>query len=121
MLRIKANICIGLFALLAACRGQEKAAEPEPRSEVSVEVAPVEKSDIQLKVTADAILYPLQQAAIVPKLTAPVKKFYAQRGDRVKAGQLLAELENRDLASAAMESKAAAEQAEAAYQTTSRA
>jgi multidrug efflux pump subunit AcrA (membrane-fusion protein) len=120
MLRIKANISIVFIALLAACRG-EKAPEPEPQNEVSVEVAPVAKSDIQLKVSADAILYPLEQAAIVPKLTAPVKKFYVQRGDRVKAGQLLAELENRDLASAAMESKAAADQAEAAYQTTARA
>src|SRR5262249_40201478 len=113
-------ISIVLLLLLAACRG-EKTPEAEPQNEVSVEVAQVERSDIQLKVAADAVLYPLQQAAIVPKLTAPVKKFYVQRGDRVKAGQLLAELENRDLASATMESKAAADQAEAAYQTTSRA
>jgi len=39
----------------------------------------------------------------------------------VKAGQLLVELENRDLAGAASESRAAMKQAEASFQTTSRA
>jgi len=50
-----------------------------------------------------------------------VKKFYVNRGDRVKAGQLLAELENRDLEAAVTESQAAFAQAEAAYQTAIRA
>ena len=39
----------------------------------------------------------LAQAAISPKITAPVKKFFVQRGSKVKAGQLLAILENSDL------------------------
>jgi len=87
---------------------------------VTVDVAPVVTSPISLKVTADALLYPLQQAAIVPKISGPVKKFYVDRGSRVHAGQLLAELENRDLVSAAAESHAAFEQAEANYQTVAR-
>ncbi len=36
-----------------------------------------------------------QQAAISTKVTAPVKKFYVQRGSHVHAGQLLATLENK--------------------------
>ena len=87
---------------------------------VTVDVAPVVTSPISLKVTADALLYPLQQAAIVPKISGPVKKFYVDRGSRVHAGQFLAELENRDLVSAAAESHAAFEQAEANYQTVAR-
>ena len=87
---------------------------------VTVDVAPVVTSPISLKVTAEALLYPLQQAAIVPKISGPVKKFYVDRGSRVHAGQLLAELENRDLVSAAAESHAAFEQAEANYQTVAR-
>jgi len=87
---------------------------------VTVDVAPVVTSPISLKVTADALLYPLQQAAIVPKISGPVKKFYVDRGSRVHAGQLLAELENRDLVGAAAESHAAFEQAEANYQTVAR-
>src|SRR5690349_5872951 len=94
--------------LLGGCRAAQPP-EAEPTSEVTVDVAPVLNSEIQLKFTADAVLYPVQQAAIVPKITAPVKKFYVERGAHVKAGQLLGELENQDLAGALAESKAAVE------------
>ena len=77
--------------LLSNCKAKPEA-EPEPV--VTVDVAPVLSSAIQLKVKADAVLYPLQQAAIVPKITAPIKKFYVEKGSTVRAGQLLAELEN---------------------------
>jgi HlyD family secretion protein len=116
-LAITTVLCGGL--LLAGCSNRKK--EPESERVVSVDVAPVLNSAIRLKVTADAVLYPLQQAAIIPKTSAPVKKFYADRGTHVRAGQLLAELENQDLVGAVMESQAAYEQAEATYQTAARA
>ncbi|HVN04481.1 MAG TPA: efflux RND transporter periplasmic adaptor subunit [Bryobacteraceae bacterium] len=86
-------------------------------------VAPVQTSEARTEairriVEADAILYPLTQSAVVPKISAPVAKFYVNRGDHVRAGQLLALLENRDLAAAAEESKAQFEQAEANYRST---
>jgi multidrug efflux pump subunit AcrA (membrane-fusion protein) len=97
--------------------------EPETEAEpvVTVDVAPVLSSSIQLKVGADAVLYPLQQAAIIPKVSSPVKKFYVDRGAPVRAGQLLAELENQDLMGAVAEARAAYEQAEANYETTAKA
>jgi HlyD family secretion protein len=55
------------------------------------------------------------QAAILPKVTAPVRKVYVQRGDHVEAGQLVATLENEDLVAAAMDNKGAFDAAEAAY------
>src|SRR5438105_13886354 len=85
---------------------------------VPVQVATVEKTTLQRTVTAEAVLFPLQQSAIVPKISAPVKAFYVKRGSRVRNGQLLAVLENRDLAAAAQENKGAYNQAEAAYETT---
>jgi len=85
---------------------------------VSVQVALVEKQTIQRTVPAEAILFPLQQSALVPKVSAPVKAFYVKRGSRVRKGQLLAVLENRDLAAAAQENKGAYDQAQAAYETT---
>src|SRR5262247_698190 len=113
-------LCLCVFAMSFA-RCSAKKEEPEATEHVvTVDVAPVLTSPISLKVTADALLYPLQQAAIVPKISGPVKKFYVDRGSRVHEGQLLAELENRDLASAAAESHAAFEQAEANYQTVVR-
>lgn len=115
-------ICLrtAISALLASCLtlavscSKEKTEEPT----VSVQIAPVEKKDVQQVVTAEALLFPLQQAAIVPKITAPVRKFYVKRGARVHQDQLLAVLENRDLAAAAQDTKGSYDQAQAAYETT---
>ena len=113
-------LCLCVF-VMSFVRCSPKKEEPEATEHVvTVDVAPVLTSPISLKVTAEALLYPLQQAAIVPKISGPVKKFYVDRGSRVREGQLLAELENRDLASTAAESHAAFEQAEANYQTVAR-
>jgi multidrug efflux pump subunit AcrA (membrane-fusion protein) len=106
------------LALATAC-GEKK--EPEAAPVVTVDVAPVLLSNIQRTIRADGLLYPKQPAAIVPKITAPVKRIYVQRGAHVRAGQLLLELENQDLAGAAMESRAALAQAEATFETTTKA
>ena len=72
-------------------------------------------------IPADAVLAPLAQAAISPKISAPVRHFYVQRGSHVKAGQLLAVLENRDLTAAALDNRGAYTAAQAAYATTTQA
>jgi len=107
------------FVLLAACgksadQGEKKAVAP-------VQVASATRASIQNIVTADAVLYPLNQSTITPKVSAPVKKFFVHRGDHVREGQLLATLENRDLAAAALESKGLYDQAKANYQATTEA
>ena len=58
---------------------------------------------------------------MAPKISAPVKRFLVQRGARVKEGQLLAILENRDLAAAAQDNKGTYQAAQAAYATATRA
>ena len=37
-------------------------------------------------VTADAVLYPINQANVTPKISAPVKRVLVNRGDHVRAG-----------------------------------
>jgi multidrug efflux pump subunit AcrA (membrane-fusion protein) len=83
-----------------------------------VESALVQRTRLQRTVTAGAIVFPLHQAALVPKISAPVEKFYINRGSHVRQGQLLAVLENKDLSAAAEQSKGEFEQAQAAYETT---
>ena len=85
---------------------------------VVVQIATVKQGSIEKVISSEAVLFPLQQAALTPKVSAPVKRFLVNRGDRVKAGQLLGVLENRDLAASEVENKGALEQAEAAYATT---
>src|SRR5579872_4793850 len=104
-----------LLALLSwGCSGKEKEKEPV----VTVESALVQRTRLQRTVTAEAIVFPLHQAALVPKISAPVEKFYINRGSHVRQGQLLAVLENKDLSAAAEQSKGEFEQAQAAYETT---
>jgi len=92
--------------------------EAEPTPTVTVQVAPVKQTSIEKIISTEAILFPFQQAAVTPKISAPVKKFYVNRGSRVKAGQLLATLENQDLIASETENKGALAQAEATYSTT---
>jgi len=104
-----------LLALTNCGKKEEKEAEPI----VPVQVTAVRQDSIRRIVTADAVLYPFNQASVTPKVSAPVKKFYINRGDHVKEGQLLAVLENGDLSAAARESKGLYEQAAANYRGTS--
>ena len=101
-------------ALLAGCSSAEKEAEPL----VAVQTTPAKRGPIELTVSSEAVVFPLEQAVITPKITSTINKFYVQRGTRVKKGQPLAQLENADLAGAAEQSKGNFEQAEANYKTT---
>ena len=95
--------------------------EATPPIEVTVQAEHPERGSISEHISVDAILSPLAQAAIAPKLTAPVRKFYVQRGAKVKEGQLLAVLENADLAAAALDNKGTYIAAKAAYETATKA
>jgi multidrug efflux pump subunit AcrA (membrane-fusion protein) len=104
------------IVLAAGCKKDETTAP-----EITVQAEHPEQGPISDHIMADAILAPLAQAAIVPKITAPVKKFYVQRGARVKEGQLLAVLENADLTAAAEDNKGSYEAAQAAFATATKA
>src|SRR6266851_10374733 len=92
-------------ASLLAVSGCSKKAQKEAEPIVPVQVTAVRQDSIRRIVTADAVLYPQDQAAVMPKISAPVGKFLVNRGDHVRRGQLLAVLENRDLQAAAVASK----------------
>ena len=100
--------------LLSACSKKEQEVTPE----VSVQVAPAKLGEISQIVTAEAVVFPLQQAVVTPKITSTIKSFQVQRGARVRKGQVLAVLENADLSAAAVQSKGEFEQAEATYVTS---
>ena len=104
---------IALF-IFVGCSKKEAEVVPE----VSVQVTPAKTGDVSRIVTAEAVVFPLQQAIISPKITSTIKSFAVQRGARVRRGQLLAVLENADLSAAAAQSKGEYEQAEGAYVTS---
>ncbi len=108
----------GLLLLSLAPMGCTKKQEKEAEPVVPVQVTDVRRDSIQRIITAEGILRAKDQAGIMPKITAPVKQFYVNRGAHVKKGQLLAVLENRDLAAAVVDAKGAYDQAAAGYRNT---
>lgn len=103
-----------VLLVMIGCSSEKGEKEPV----VTVQVSQVEKTAIEHVVTSQAIVYPREQSAIVPKISAPVERFLVVRGSPVRKGQLLAVLENRDLSAAAQDSKGALDQAQATYETT---
>ena len=116
---VQCGAAIALSAAVLGVAGCKKQAPPE--TVVTVQAEHPERGAISEHVIADAVLAPQAQSAITPKITAPISKFYVQRGARVKAGELLATLENADLAAAAMDNKGTYEAAQAAYDTATKA
>lgn len=110
-----------LLLLLAAgvmLSGCSKGEVTEAAPTVTVQVDGAEKGTIQRKIVTDAVLYPKDQAAIVPHMAVPVPvaKWFVDKGSHVKAGQVLGELENQDLAGLATKSRGGYEQAQVAYE-----
>jgi HlyD family secretion protein len=111
------TLLCALAAVLSIASGCSKA-EKEKEPVVSVQTTPAQRASISQTISAEAVVYPFEQATVAPKISSTIRKFYVQRGARVKKGQLLAELENKDLSAAAESSKGDFEQAEANYVTT---
>ena len=103
-----------ILCIATGCSKDEKEKEPV----VSVQTTPARRAPISQVISAEAVVYPLEQATVAPKISSTIKKFYVQRSARVKKGQLLAELENKDLSAAAESTKGDFEQADANYVTT---
>src|SRR6202049_548705 len=114
-MQAKISLISALLVLLSACAKKEEAQAVAP---APVQVTSVSQATIRHIVSGDGVLYPQDQANVIPNITAPVQKFYVRRGDHVRQGQLLAELENRDLLAAAVEGQGAVVQAESNLRAT---
>jgi RND family efflux transporter MFP subunit len=95
----------GLLALAAtagsvACGGHEQAREPEPRT-VQAAVVPVQRGDAPRLFDAGGVVRAQTTAVITSRLLAPVIDVRVAAGDRVRAGQVLVQLDDRDLAAQA--------------------
>jgi len=115
-------VAISAAILISGCSKKDKAeGGDEKKTAVPVEVAEAKRDSIDRIISAQAVLFPVDQANVMPKISAPVKSFSVKRGDHVRAGQLVAVLENRDLAAAVADSKAGYEQAQSTLRQTAQA
>jgi HlyD family secretion protein len=92
--------------LLVGCKASAPE-EAEVKPVVSVKVAKAVIGEIDEKVVAPASIFPREKANITSSLTAPIHALRAHKGDHVSKGQVLAQLENRDLLAQRVETAAA--------------
>jgi HlyD family secretion protein len=79
-------------------------------------LAAVQRGDIARSVVATGTIEPLTKVEVKSKASGIVEKIYVDAGDRVKTGQLLAELDKEQLQSAVAEARANLEAAQATQQ-----
>ena len=102
-------------AVLAGCSHKDEA-EEKPKPLVAVKTATAEVAEIPVLVKAPATLFPRELANISARVNAPIRSIRVRKGDSVAANQVLATLENRDVAAARQEAQAAVQDAEANLQ-----
>lgn len=78
----------------------------------------VEKGDLAKSVVATGKVEPITKVEIKSKASGIVKKLLVDAGDRVKAGQVLAELDKEEILARVRSQKAQLEAAEAAYRAS---
>jgi len=101
--------------ILVAYRVKKQQAAAVPRRQVEILVAvvtPITKDlDVKLSYTAD--VQANRQVAIFPKVSGYIKRLGAERGDFVRSGQMLVEIEAQELNAAVEQARAAVATAEA--------
>lgn len=90
--------------------GQTPAYGARPRP---VTVAVAEKGDLTLEKQYLAVVEPARQAEVSARVTAGIEKIKVDEGDSVKAGDILAELDAKEVEHSIEEASARIEQAEA--------
>ena len=76
-------------------------------------LAKVEKGDLAKSVVATGKVTPITKVEVKSKASGIVKKLYVEAGDKVKKGQLLAQLDKEEIQAQVAQSEAALESAEA--------
>ncbi len=102
--------------ILTSCKPHEEV--PQPKTIAEVKTAQAEIADLALTVQAPATVFPQEQVNIAARITARIVKLNVRKGDIVRAGQILAVLESRDVVAQQSEAKAAISEAEANLQKT---
>jgi multidrug efflux pump subunit AcrA (membrane-fusion protein) len=103
------------LALLIIWRWKKSAAESETEVTplVSVKVAKAEKGNIAAEVTAVGTIWPREKADVGAKISAQIKQMPLLKNKLVRAGEVIAVLESRDLQAQRAEAVAALNEARA--------
>jgi len=93
-------------------------AEEKTTPVVSVKVAKAEKQPIAAEISAVGTIWPREKSDVAAKVSAQIKKMALLKNKAVKAGEVIAVLESRDLQAQRAEAIAALNQAKAEERST---
>jgi len=114
---IIAVIAVVIFALAILIVWRLKKSKAESEAEVtpvvSVKVAKAEQGNIAAQVVAVGTIWPRERADVAAKVSAQIKKMALLKNKVVRAGEVIAVLESRDLQAQRAEAVAALNQARA--------
>jgi HlyD family secretion protein len=110
-------ICVGVFGFLAVAGVLIAATRGGTKIDPS-KLAKVEKGDLAKSVVATGKVEPITKVEIKSKASGIVKKLYIDAGDRVKKGQLLAELDREEIAARVAQARAQMEASQASAKGT---
>ena len=114
---IGASVVVLIFVVIvvAVWRWRKAGAETEEKTTpiVSVRVAKAEKQPIAAEVSAVGTIFPREQATVAAKISAQIKQMALLKNKVVKAGEVIAVLESRDLQAQRSEAAAALNEARA--------
>ena len=102
-----------LFLIVWRWKKSAVEAEKEPTPTVSVKVAKAEKGEIAAQVTAVGTIWPREKADVSAKISAQIKQMALLKNKVVRAGEVIAVLESRDLQAQRAEALAALREARA--------
>lgn len=100
---------VAIIAIATSALRPSRAIDPD-------KLAAAERGDIARSVVATGKIEPLTKVEVKSKASGIVEKVYVEAGDRVKEGQLLAELDKEQLRASVAEARANLEAAQAAQQ-----
>ena len=114
---IRTSIALILSGLLVGCGQQKKeaTAETETTGAAPVKVMKVARQKISEKLSFTGTLEAWRKQSITPDIGGKVARIHVREGDRVGAGQLLAEMDTETLRLQLQQAEAGAAVAEAAY------
>jgi len=107
---VAAVVLLLLMFLIWKWRSSSSAGEAAVTPVVSVHVAKAEKETISAPVSAVGTIFPREQASVAAKISAQIKTMGLLKNKWVKAGEVIAVLESRDLVAQRNEAIAALNQ-----------
>jgi membrane fusion protein (multidrug efflux system) len=116
--RTAVAVCLPLFAALAGCHASEGTAQSTSPATAApgpptIDVVRVIEQPIDVTLAMPGQLEPFESVAVYPKITGFVKSIRVDRGSRVKAGELIAQLEAPELVAQRAEAQSKVQAAEA--------